>query len=97
MTVKTVRIRIGAGVWQDFRWFTWMSIKKAEGPQIDPYMLFRATITGNRCACTADGFGFGVRGEPAGAYGNGALMVDVKDVIEVTEAEELGLVGGYDG
>lgn len=77
---KFVRIKAGSTVGQDFAFGKW---PWARDP-VDENKVFWAEEDSMGWVCRADGFGFGILGQPNGAYGCGAIHVIGKDaVVEV--------------
>lgn len=77
-----VRIKPGAGIFQDHHFLTWpRCLVGTNGWQApDQDMVFEAVKEGNGWDCKADGFGFH---KPKGDYGNGSIYVRGLDQVEV--------------
>lgn len=75
--MEKVRIKVGAPVWQDHRWFNWPRTPAESS------IVFEAERSGCAWKCSADGYGGGIHGRP-GKYGNGAVYVAV-DQVEILD------------
>lgn len=92
--VRQVRIKKGVRIFQDHRFMRWPQClppkKEYEGQEYryeakDPDMEFEGTWNGRYWDCKADGYGhLRHKGDP-GEYGNGSILVDGLDSVEIVE------------
>lgn len=61
-------------VMHDFRVFKWPYT-------FDPELVFDAIYENDCWHCSADGYGYGIPGQPRGEYGNGCFLVFDKNGI----------------
>lgn len=77
---RTVRIKPGAFIGQDFSFTHWPNV---DPPPSDPSMQFQAHWTGKHWVCKADGYGHLTIDGDCGSYGNGKIHVFSYDSVEV--------------
>lgn len=82
--VRRVRISVGALVSQDCAFGTWPAT--ADGPDVDPSIIFDAEWMGRWWDCRTNGYGRRSWLGETGGYGNGSIFA--YDIDSVTAADD---------